>query len=112
MPYPMPRESLLYLSNVQYVARLTFDTLDKNSNGVIEFREFLETMSVLRESDLNQKLGFSFSLCDPDKDGKITHAELVRILRALCLAVEKSRDGEQAQSVADEIFETVDTVSY
>ena len=91
--------------------RLTFDTLDKNSNGVIEFREFLETMSVLRGDSMKHKLDFSFSLCDPDKDGKITHAELVRILRALCLAVESSRDGEQAQIVTDEIFATVDAVN-
>ena len=53
---------------------------------------------------------FSFCLCDPDKDGRITHAELVRILRALCLAADGAKEGRCAQEITNDVFAAVDTV--
>ena len=70
-----------------------FDCLDKNGNGTIEFGEHIDAMSTLKRGTISEKIMFSFRLCDPDKDEKITHDELIRIIRALSLAVGGTQEG-------------------
>lgn len=60
-----------------------FQLFDKNSDGLINFAEFLTGISILStKSTLEQKLHFSFDVYDFNGDGKIDRDELKRLLKA------------------------------
>uniref|UniRef100_A0A7S1C5F8 EF-hand domain-containing protein n=1 Tax=Bicosoecida sp. CB-2014 TaxID=1486930 RepID=A0A7S1C5F8_9STRA len=60
-----------------------FQLFDKNSDGLINFEEFLVGIAILStKSSTEQKLKFSFDLYDFNGDGKIDRDELKRLLVA------------------------------
>ncbi|XP_036375532.1 guanylyl cyclase inhibitory protein [Megalops cyprinoides] len=64
-------------------AEQIFRTLDNNGDGVVDFREYVTAISMLIEGSPMEKLRWSFKLYDKDKDGAITHGEMLEIMQAV-----------------------------
>ncbi|CAF2636583.1 unnamed protein product [Rotaria sp. Silwood2] len=68
------------------VNRLTenfFRIYDLNSDGIIDFMEFMHAISIIRRGDLTEKLSFIFSLLDSNQEGYIDRLKLVKMMEAL-----------------------------
>lgn len=78
--------------------------IDANGNSMIEFSEFLTMMArQIKEQDVEAEILEAFKVFDSDGDGKISQAELVRVLTTIG---EKLTDAE-----AKQMLEAADTDS-
>ncbi|XP_041112231.1 guanylyl cyclase inhibitory protein [Polyodon spathula] len=64
-------------------AEQIFRTLDNNGDGIVDFREYVTAISMLIQGSPEEKLRWSFKLCDKDKDGAITRSEMLEIMQAI-----------------------------
>ena len=63
-----------------YFTEYIFKNHDVDSNGEVDFREFLCVLSVGKHGTLEEKLNWSFRLYDMDDDGNITHEEAMEVI--------------------------------
>ncbi|KAG8438583.1 hypothetical protein GDO86_004953 [Hymenochirus boettgeri] len=64
-------------------AEQIFRTLDKNGDGIVDFREYVTAITMLAQGSPEDKLRWSFDLYDKDRDGAITRCEMLEIMKAV-----------------------------
>lgn len=74
---------LLRSGDAAKFAEHIFNQFDSDRSGHIDFREFLQALSVQLKGSLEERLEWAFNLYDIDGTGFIERQELVEIARVI-----------------------------
>ena len=85
-----------------------FHQYDQDKNGVIDFREFVTTLSIASRGTPKEKLHWAFQLYDKDNSGFLTEAEIVEILSSIYKSRGLPDAKVKATTVAKDIFSKAD----
>ena len=61
-------------------AKHVFKAYDADGNGVIDFQEFMSTLSIAAKGTVEEKLKWAFHLYDLDGNGEITRVEATEMI--------------------------------
>jgi len=87
-----------------------FQLFDGNTDGFINFAEYLTGLSVLsNRGTIDEKIKFSFRIYDMDGDGKISDAELSKMLQTTLAENDVKLTPEQAAAIVKSTFLEADT---
>jgi len=91
-----------------YVDRI-FQLFDEDGDLNITFVEFICGLSILStKGTLEEKMSFSFQICDFDGDGKISRQELECMLKASLVESDMALTDAQTELLLNETFAQVD----
>ncbi|CAL5214966.1 unnamed protein product [Lathyrus oleraceus] len=97
-------------SKQNLLASRVFDMFDIKCNGVIEFGEFVRSLSIFhpRASD-DKKIEFAFKLFDLGKTGYIEHSELKEMVLATLNESEVTISDDIVESIVEKTMKEVDS---
>ena len=67
---------LYSIQNTEKIETLVFEAFDVNNDGYIDFKEFMIVFYLLNNGTPEEKTRQAFKLCDIDKDGTVSYAEM------------------------------------
>lgn len=87
-----------------------FRTFDEDGSGKIDFKEFLQAISVTQSGKPEDKLELAFRLYDIDRNGTIEEHEMTEIIKAIYLMTnhQPKSQGECPDTRTKDIFEKMD----
>ncbi|XP_059615647.1 Kv channel-interacting protein 4-like isoform X2 [Phlebotomus argentipes] len=102
------------LANSGPYAHYVFNTLDQDNSGIINFEDFIQTLSILSRGSLEEKLTWTFALYDINGDGYVTKEEMTDIVTAIYDMVELAPSEtraieERIKTKVDALFQKMDT---
>ncbi|GLT90754.1 hypothetical protein SLE2022_086720 [Rubroshorea leprosula] len=87
-----------------------FQLFDSNHNGVIEFSEFVLTLSIFHpDAPQSEKVAFAFQIYDLWQTGFIEHGEVKEMIWALLDESDLILSDDIVEAIIDKTFEAVDS---
>ncbi|CAD5115735.1 DgyrCDS4681 [Dimorphilus gyrociliatus] len=65
------------------LADYVFDAYDQDKNGVIDFKEFMITLSITCRGDIKEKLKWVFDMYDTDGSSYLSKSEVIKVLEVI-----------------------------
>jgi Ca2+-binding EF-hand superfamily protein len=109
---------------VKEIANFVFTAFDRDSNGKIDFTEFLCMFNLERFSlekiiylggyaitslgTMRQKLDYVFALYDKDKNNSIDRNEMIRVISAMYDLLGKSKTDYPPERCVEDVFSLID----
>ncbi|XP_037092251.1 calsenilin-like [Pollicipes pollicipes] len=94
-------------------AQFVFGTFCPRGSNIINFEEFLSSLSLVARGSLQDKIAWIFSLYDIDHDGLITKREMTEVVGAiyelLGASTDPALDAGAVERHVDAVFELIDT---
>ncbi|OXB81937.1 UNVERIFIED_CONTAM: hypothetical protein H355_004020 [Colinus virginianus] len=97
-------ESLGLKANSMFVDSM-FSLADKDGNGYISFREFLDILVVFMKGSSEEKSKLMFRMYDIDENGFLSKEEFLRMLRSFIEISNNCLSREQAEQVTESMFQ-------
>lgn len=107
MTKKMKKEAQSHQGNLSSYSHYVFSTLDHEDTGVITFEDFVIGLSILLRGSLDDKLRWTFSLYDQDRDGFISREEMEDVVGSVFDLMGRTSDPLLEEEV---ISERVDTI--
>ncbi|KAI8620231.1 hypothetical protein BC830DRAFT_1100523 [Chytriomyces sp. MP71] len=85
-----------------------FDAFDLDGNKTIDFREFIQGLSVFMKGSAEEKMELSFRLYDIDHSGSIEPKELINIMGKMYSAFYNEDQTKKIKEVVEQIFSDLD----
>ncbi len=98
----------LNISNQQISGRL-FTIFDRDHNGTIDYKEFMDTIESMINGSTEEKIRFAFELHDLDGNGYIDRQELQILIQQSFNENKLDYDEFQLDLLVDEFFKSADT---
>ncbi|PIN05432.1 Ca2+/calmodulin-dependent protein phosphatase (calcineurin subunit B), EF-Hand superfamily protein [Handroanthus impetiginosus] len=96
-------------SKKNLLAERLFNLFDLKANGVIEFGEFVRTLSIFHpDAPKADKIAFTFKLYDPRQTGYIEREELKTMVLATLSESELSISDEDVEAIIDKTLQEAD----
>ncbi|BET01655.1 EFh [Nesidiocoris tenuis] len=101
-------------ANSSQYATYVFHTLDQANTGTLSFQDLVRGLSVLCRGSVEERLKWTFTLYDINKDGKITREELADVITSVynllgrLSPLQCDEDHETLASKIDVIFQRLD----
>ncbi|XP_028258222.1 Kv channel-interacting protein 2-like [Parambassis ranga] len=64
-------------------AHFLFEAFDTHNNGLVSFKDFVVSLSIILRGSITDKLNWAFNLYDLNKDGCITREEMTDIMHSI-----------------------------
>ncbi|XP_054156010.1 dual oxidase-like isoform X2 [Oppia nitens] len=81
-----------------------FALVDKDNNGYISFREFLDMIIIFAKGSADQKAKLMFDMYDMSRTGKLTVDEFKTMIRSMLELANQSISGQQMDEVIGSMF--------
>ncbi|XP_074862479.1 dual oxidase 2-like [Carettochelys insculpta] len=82
-----------------------FSLADKDGNGYLSFREFLDILVVFMKGSPEEKLKLMFTMYDVDGNGYLSKEEFSRMLRSFIEISNNCLSGDQVEPVIESLFQ-------
>ncbi|XP_012261755.2 dual oxidase-like isoform X2 [Athalia rosae] len=95
-------EALSMAPEAQFVKKM-FDLVDKDKNGFISFREFMDMSVIFYNGDVNQKVKLMFDMYDINGSGSLTRKEFFDMFRSFMEIVNADVKEEELSLAIEEM---------
>ncbi|XP_018566718.1 dual oxidase 2-like [Anoplophora glabripennis] len=97
-------DSLSMSSNNEFVKRM-FSLIDKDKNGFISFREFVDLLIIFANGDEEQKAKLLFDMYDIDSTGELKQEDFVTMIKSFLETVGGKVDDEDIHKTVNHMLE-------
>ena len=81
-----------------------YQLIDKDGNGFISFREFLDMIVIFSSGSPDDKIKLMFDMYDVDKSGRLSREEFKKMLKAMMELVNATVNPDQMDQLIDSMF--------
>ncbi|XP_006816665.1 dual oxidase 2-like, partial [Saccoglossus kowalevskii] len=99
-------EAMSLKSNSLFVEKM-FDLIDKDQNGYVNFREFLDMLVIFSKGSPEDRLKLFFDMYDLDGSGRMTREEFKKMIKSFLDIVSASVEMEKLDELVDSMFAEV-----